>query len=89
MTGDPLWDAILWGVIGLAAGVALTWGRGYRSALVFAVAVSVLGVLAALTLTLVRGGDGLGPALAVLFATVPCSLGLALGGLLVYPLRRR
>ena len=87
MIGHPLWDAAIWLVLGALGGAALTHWRSLRSALVFGVAVSLIGMVAALGVALARDGAGLGLALAILFWSLPCSLGLALGGLALLPFR--
>ncbi|GAB4261191.1 MAG: hypothetical protein Kow0013_05420 [Pararhodobacter sp.] len=87
MSGAPLWDAAVWVVLGAIGGWAITRWTSFRAALVFAVLVSLLGVAVALGFALLRGEAGLGVALIALFWSVPCSLGLALGGLVTFARR--
>jgi hypothetical protein len=89
MSGAPLWDALIWVILGAVGGWAITRWTSFRAALIFAVIISFAGLIAALGFAVVQGEGGLAGALVVLFWSVPCSLGLALGGLVTFLLRRR
>lgn len=79
MTGLPIWDALIWAVIGIIGGTLLAVKSSPRAAMIFALVVAVVGFLMVPLMLVIFGEDGPGYALMVLFWSVPTTLGLALG----------
>ena len=82
MTGLPYWDAAIWGVLGIIAGIVLSVWAAPRSAMIFALVVALIGAGLMPMMFVFLGDDGIGYALMVLFWSVPVTLGLAVGAAL-------
>lgn len=82
MTGAPIWDAVIWAVIGVIAGIVLARGTGPRVPLFAALGVALAGFLLVPLLFAIYGEQGAGHAMMVVLWSVPTTLGLALGAAL-------
>lgn len=82
MTGLPFWDAAIWAILGLIAGVLLARRASPRAAMVFALFVALAGFLLVPAALLFGGENGPGYAMMVLFWSVPTTSGLVLGTIL-------
>ncbi|MCB1406115.1 MAG: hypothetical protein KDK01_07580 [Rhodobacteraceae bacterium] len=79
MTGAPVWDALIWAVIGLVAGFALARASTPRAPLFLALGVALAGFLLVPLMFMIFGEAGAGYAMMVVLWSVPTTLGLALG----------
>ncbi len=89
MTGLPYWDAAIWGIIGVIAGIVLSVWAAPRAAMIFALVVALLGAGLVPMMIVFFGENGTGYALMVLFWSVPVTLGLAVGAVLSRFWRKR
>ena len=80
MSGLPYWDALIWAVVGLVGGYLLGRWATPRSPFILALICALAGAVLVPLVFLVQGADGVGPAISLMLATIPLTLGLVAGG---------
>lgn len=80
MSGLPYWDALIWAFTGAIGGYMMGRWTTPRMPFIFALICAVGGAVLVPLVFLIQGADGVGLAISVMLATIPLTVGLAIGG---------